>query len=196
MTPPPPPAPGAVPSSALGAETVDESVPISIRLGTVVPPEDPEDWRRPLTWVAAAGMLLAPALVVLWFVIGPPAESARPVPATWLIAGAIVLGGVLTGTTQLRPAWAAAATLGSALFAALLIVLYAVAVSPQVRVGAFAPAIAQALSGSAAGLGGALVSATLMPAFSRMRSRVRRGLTPAAIGIAVSAILVRFLLPA
>jgi hypothetical protein len=195
MTPPPPTAPGAVPSSALGAET-DESVPISVRLGTVVPPEDPEDWRRALTWVAAAGMLLAPALVVLWFVSGPPAESARPVPATWLIAGAIVVGGVLTGTTQLRPAWAAAATLGSALFAALLIVLYAVAVSPQVRVGAFAPAIAQALSGSAAGLGGALVSATLMPAFSRMRSRVRRGLAPAAIGIAVSAILVRLLLPA
>src|SRR5437870_13768828 len=115
MTPPRPPAPGAVPSSALGAETLgadtgDESAPISVRLGTVVPPEDPEDWRRPLTWVAAAGMLLAPALVVLWFVIGPPAESARPVPATWLIAGAVVLGGVLTGTTQLRPAWAAAAT--------------------------------------------------------------------------------------
>jgi hypothetical protein len=180
----------------MGGKAAEESVPISVRLGTVVPPEDPEDWRRPLTWVAAAGMLLAPALVVLWFVIGPPAESARPVPATWLIAGAIVLGGVLTGTTQLRPAWAAAATLGSALFAALLIVLYAVAVSPEVRVGAFSPPVAQALSGSAAGLGGALVSATLMTAFSRMRSRVRRGLAPAAIGIAVSAILVRLLLPA
>jgi len=196
MTPPPPPAPRGAPPPAIVAETADESVPISVRLGTVVPPEDPEDWRRPLTWVAAAGMLLAPALVVVWFVLAPPAQSARPVAATWLIAGAVVLGGVLTGTTQLRPAWAAAATLGSALFAALLIVLYAVAVSPEVRAGTSAPAFAQALSGSAAGLGGALVSATLMPAFSRMRSRVRRGLAPAAIGIAVSAILVRLLLPA
>ena len=196
MTPPPPSVPGGATSPAMAAEAAEESVPISVRLGTVVPAEDPEDWRRPLTWVAAAGMLLAPALVVFWFVIAPPAESARPVAATWLIAGAVVLGGVLTGTTQLRPAWAAAATLGSALFAALLIVLYAVAVSPEVRVGAFAPPIAQALSGSAAGLGGALVSATLMPAFSRMRSRLRRGLAPAAIGIAVSAILVRLLLPA
>lgn len=178
------------------AEPGDDLVPVSVRLGTVVPPEDPEDWRRPLTWVAAAGMLLAPALALLWLAIGPPAQSTRPVPATWLIAGALVLGGVLTGTTQLRPASAAAATLGSALFAALLIVLYAVAVSPDVRAGAFSPAVAQAISGCAAGLGGALVSATLMPAFTRMRSRVRRGLAPAAIGIAVSAILVRLLLPA
>jgi hypothetical protein len=179
-----------------GADAAEELVPVSVQLGTVVPPEDPEDWRRPLTWVAAAGMLLAPLLVLLWFWIGPPTQSARPVPATWLIAGAVVLGGVVTGTTQLRPAWAAAATLGSALFAALLIVLYAVAVSPEVRAGSFSPAIAQAVSGSVAGLGGALASATLMPAFARMRSRVRRGLAPAAIGIAVSAILVRLLLPA
>jgi hypothetical protein len=33
----------------------DDSVPISVRLGTVVPPEDPEDWTRPLTWMAAPG---------------------------------------------------------------------------------------------------------------------------------------------
>ena len=35
-------------------------VPVSVRLGNVVPPEDPEDWTQPLTWVAAAGMLAAP----------------------------------------------------------------------------------------------------------------------------------------
>ena len=174
----------------------EDLVPVSVRLGTVVPPEDPEDWRRPLTWVAAAGMLLAPALALLLLALGPSPQSARPAPATWLIAGALVIGGVLTGTTQQRPMWAAAATLGSALFGALLIVLYAVAVSPEVRAGAFSPALAQAISGSVAGLGGALVAATLMPAFSRMPSRLRRGLAPAAIGIAVSAILVRLLLPA
>ena len=87
------------------AEPGEELVPVSVRLGTVVPPEDPEDWRRPLTWVAAAGMLLAPLLVPLWFAIGPPAQSARPVPATWFIAGALVVGAVLTGTTQLPPRW-------------------------------------------------------------------------------------------
>lgn len=173
----------------------DDPVPVSVRLGTVVPPEDPEDWRRPLTWVAAAGMLLAPALAVLLLALGASPASVRPAPVSWLIAAALVIGGVLTGTTQQRPAWAAAATLGSALFGALLVVLYAVAVSPGVRIGAFSPAIAQAISGSVAGLGGALASATLMPAFARMRSRVRRGLAPAAIGIAVSALLVRLLLP-
>ena len=176
--------------------TDDDLVPVSVRLGTVIPPEDPEDWRRPLTWVAAGGMLLAPALVVAWFLLAPPSESARPAPGTWLIAGALVLGGVLTGTTQLRPMWATAATLGSALFGALLVVLYAVAVSPDVRAGAFSPILVQALTGSAAGLGGALVAATLMPAFARMRPRLRRGLAPAAIGIAVSAIVVRLLLSA
>jgi cysteinyl-tRNA synthetase len=35
----------------------DDLVPVSVQLGNVVPPEDPEDWTRPLTWAAAAGML-------------------------------------------------------------------------------------------------------------------------------------------
>jgi hypothetical protein len=196
MTPPPPSATGAGSPRSAAAEAADEAVPVSVRLGTVVPPEDPEDWRRPLTWLAAAGMLLAPALVLLWFVIAPPAQTTRPMPGTWLIAGALVVGGVLTGTTQQRPAWAAAATLGAALFEALLVVLYAVAISPEVRVGALTPVLAQAVSGAVAGLAGSLVAATLMPAFSRLRSRVRRGWAPAAIGIAVSAIVVRLLLPA
>jgi hypothetical protein len=183
-------------SALTGSAAEDEAVPVSVRLGTVVPPDDPEDWRRPLTWVAASGMLLAPVLVFLWAVIAPPAQSPHPAPGQWVIAATLVIGGVLTGTTQLRPMWAAAATLGSALFGALLVVLYAVAVSPEIRVGSLSPYLAQALAGSAAGLAGALVAATLMPAFSRMRSRVRRGLAPAAIGIAVSALVVRLLLSA
>jgi hypothetical protein len=193
MTGPPTPASGSAPK---GSAAADEVIPVSVRLGTVVPPEDPEDWRRPLTWVAAAGMLLAPALVFLWAVIAPPAQSLHPAPGQWVIAAALVIGGVLTGTTQLRPIWAAAATLGSALFGALLVVLYAVAVSPEIRVGSLSPYLSQALTGSTAGLAGALVAATLMPSFSRMRSRIRRGLAPAAIGIAVSALVVRLLLSA
>ena len=150
-------------------------------------------WRGAL--VVAWG-LLAPALAVVWSVIAPPMQAARPTPGTWLIAGALVVGGVITGTTQLRPMWAAAGTLGSALFGALLVVLFAVAISPEVRAGTLTPYLVQALKGSAAGLVGALVAATLMPALTPMRSRVRRGLAPAAIGIAVSAIVVRLLLPA
>ena len=193
---PPPSTPGTAPSGPVTADAQDEVVPVSVRLGTVVPPADPEDWRRPLTWVAALGMLLAPALALVWSVIAPPMQAARATPGAWLIAGALVVGGVITGATQLRPMWAAAATLGSALFGALLVVLYAVAVSPEVRAGTLTPHLVTALKGSTAGLVGALVAATLMPAFTRMRSRIRRGLAPAAIGVAVSAIVVRLLLPA
>ena len=46
----------------------DDLVPISVRLGEVVPPEDPEDWTRPLTWVAAFGMLAGPLIALAWFV--------------------------------------------------------------------------------------------------------------------------------
>ena len=42
----------------------DDLVPVSVRLGAVVPPEDPEDWTRPLTWVAALGMLAGPILAL------------------------------------------------------------------------------------------------------------------------------------
>jgi hypothetical protein len=189
--------PGHGAPQTAAAEAADDLVPVSVRLGTVVPPEDPEDWRRPLTWLAATGMLLAPALALFMLAIWSPTASGRPAPATWLIAGALVIGGVLTGSTQQRPGWAAAATLGSALFAALLLVLFVAAVSPvALRTGTFSAQVAQTISGSAAGLGGALAAATLMPAFTRMPSRLRRGLAPAAIGVAVSAIIVRLLLPA
>ena len=46
----------------------EEEVPVSVRLGGVVPPEDPEDWSRPLTWVAAIGMLAGPLAAVAWIV--------------------------------------------------------------------------------------------------------------------------------
>ena len=42
----------------------DDVVPVSVRLGEVVPPEDPEDWTRPLTWVAAGGMLVGPIVAL------------------------------------------------------------------------------------------------------------------------------------
>ena len=59
---------------AAAAEADDELVPVSVRLGNVVPPEDPEDWTQPLTWVAAAGMLAAPLVALLWFWLFPPAD--------------------------------------------------------------------------------------------------------------------------
>ena len=69
----------------------DDLVPVSVRLGAVVPPEDPEDWTRPLTWVAALGMLAAPIVAVAWFVIAPPTGRARR-PGDHLVAAALAGG--------------------------------------------------------------------------------------------------------
>ena len=66
----------------------DDLVPVSVRLGAVVPPEDPEDWTRPLTWVAALGMLAGPIVAFGWFAFAGP-TSAEAVPATFLVAAAI-----------------------------------------------------------------------------------------------------------
>ena len=57
--------------------TDDDLVPVSVRLGEVVPPDDPEDWTRPLTWVAAIGMLAAPAVALAWYAVAPPDDSTR-----------------------------------------------------------------------------------------------------------------------
>lgn len=165
--------------------------PISVRLGTVVPPEDPEDWRRPLTWVAASGMLFGPLVALGWFALAPPAESLRPLPGTWIVAAALVVGAVTTGSTQLQPAWAFAGTLGAGLFGALLTVIIGFALSTEGSSGVAAPPVVHAVLASVAGLGGALAAATLMPALARGPSRARRGLAPGAIGVAVAAIVVQ-----
>jgi len=81
----------------------DDDVPVSVRLGTVVPPEDPEDWTRPLTWVAAVGMLAAPAVAAAWFVIAPPAGTAGPVAGTWLLAAVLVAGNPAREIKQINP---------------------------------------------------------------------------------------------
>ena len=65
-------------------EPDDDLVPVSVRLGAVVPPEDPEDWTRPLTWVAALGMLAGPIVTFGWFLFARP-TSAEAVPATFLV---------------------------------------------------------------------------------------------------------------
>ena len=66
-------------------EPDDDLVPVSVRLGEVVPPEDPEDWTRPLTWVAAFGMLAGPIVALAWFLVAPPEDAAArsPRPTSW-----------------------------------------------------------------------------------------------------------------
>ena len=100
---------------ATAAEADDELVPISVRLGQVVPPEDPEDWTQPLTWVAAAGMLAAPLVALLWFWLFPPADADALTLGTILVATALALGGVLTGATQQGGLRASTATVAAGL---------------------------------------------------------------------------------
>ena len=96
MTPPPRP-----PEPVAAAEADDELVPVSVRLGNVVPPEDPEDWTQPLTWIAAAGMLAAPLVALLWFWLFPLADTSAyaTMPGTIILAATVAAGGVLTGAT-------------------------------------------------------------------------------------------------
>ncbi|MEA2652580.1 MAG: hypothetical protein QOI85_2301, partial [Chloroflexota bacterium] len=133
----------------------DDLVPISVRLGEVVPPEDPEDWTRPLTWVAALGMLAGPIIALVWFMAAPPAAAAAPLPATYLVALALTAGSAATGSTQVGAARAATATLGAALFAALVIIILGVVMAGERQVGSATPSLAHAFVASVAGLSGA-----------------------------------------
>jgi hypothetical protein len=162
----------------------DELVPVSVRLGEVVPPEDPEDWTRPLTWVAAAGMLAGPLVALAWFVVAPP-TGASPVPATAIVAAALAGGAALTGATQQGTARAWTATLGAGLFGSLVVVVLGVVFAGERAVGASPPATAQAFSAALAGLAGSAAAAIAAALTARRGRAIRLGL-PFAAGVVVS----------
>jgi hypothetical protein len=181
------PSPARPPEPAAAAEDEDEDqlVPVSVRLGNVVPPEDPEDWTQPLTWVAAAGMLAAPTLTLLWFWLAPPA-SATLMPGTFLVAATLAAGGVLTGATQQGWLRASTATVAAGLFAALGTVLVGQLMAGERQTGVASPTVALAFAASVAGLVGALVAAPLAALFASDRGRGMRLLVPGAAGIGAS----------
>lgn len=171
----------------------DDSIPISVRLGTVVPPEDPEDWTRPLTWVAALGMLGAPIVALVWFWLAPPHDAGELLPGTVVVAMVLVIGAVATGATQIGGVRAFAGTLGAALFGALATVIVGAAMAGQRQVGAASPTLAHAVIGALAGLSGALAAATIAPALAELRSWARRVAVPGGIGVAVAVVVARLL---
>lgn len=176
--------------SGTRADPDDDVVPVSVRLGEVVPPEDPEDWRRPLTWVAALGMLAAPLAALVWFAAAPPIDGARAFPATFGVAIAVAAGGAATGATQQGAARAGSATLGAGLFAALALVVVGVAMAGERQVGAASPTLAHAFGGAVGGAAGsagaALVAAVVA---SRFRRPVRFVLAAAVGAIGAVAVL-------
>jgi len=164
----------------------DDLVPVSVRLGNVVPPEDPEDWTRPLTWVAAIGMLAAPAATLAWFWLAAPVDSAQPSVGTYAVAIALVLGAAAAGGTQIGRMRAFTGTLGAALLCALLVVAAGAVSAGERQVGSASPTLAHAVAASLAGLAGASPAAALGAFTAGTWPRLLRGAAAAALGVVVS----------
>ncbi|MGH2401082.1 MAG: hypothetical protein ACRDE6_00085 [Candidatus Limnocylindria bacterium] len=173
----------------------DDLVPISVRLGEVVPPEDPEDWTRPLTWVAALGMLAGPIFALVWFLVAPPSDSRGALPATYLVSAALAAGAVATGATQIGSARAGTATLGAGLFGALVIIVLGVAMAGERQVGTASPTLAHAFVAALGGMAGAGAAAIVAAVVARLSSRVVRFAPSLAVGLVAAIGLVAVLLP-
>jgi hypothetical protein len=159
----------------------DDLVPVSVRLGAVVPPEDPEDWTRPLTWVAAIGMLAGPLVVLGWFLLDAP-TSSDALPGTLAAAVALAAGAALTGSTQQGMARAWTATLGAGLFAALAVVVIGVVLAGERQSGSASPTLAHAFASAVAGLGGAGAAALVAALVAGLGSRAVRFVPALAAG--------------
>lgn len=166
--------------------TDDEPVPVSVRLGEVVPPEDPEDWTRPLTWVAALGMLAGPLVTLAWFVIAPPLDARPADPLTFLVAAALAAGSAATGATQLGTARAWTATIGAGLFGALVVVMLGVVMAGERQVAAASPTLAHAFGAAVSGLLGSAAAAAVAALVARVSSRPARFVPALLTGVAVA----------
>lgn len=177
-------------------EAADEDlVPVSVRLGEVVPPEDPEDWTRPLTWVAALGMLAGPLVALAWFVIAPPAQGSVPEPATLAVALALAGGAVMTGATQQGVARAVTATLGAGLFGALVVVMLGVVMAGERQVGVASPTLAQAFAAAAGGLAGVAAGALAVGVATMAWGRPAPAIAGLAASLTVAAVALSALMP-
>lgn len=171
----------------------DDLVPVSVRLGEVVPPEDPEDWTQPLTWAAALGMLVGPLVTLAWFWLAPPEAADRLLPGTWLVSVAVAGGAVLTGATQQGWLRAATATAAAALFAALATIIVGAALAGERQVAQASPTLAQAFGAAVAGLGGAVASTPVAARFAAVGRRWPRVIVPGAVASIVALLLLPLL---
>jgi hypothetical protein len=164
----------------------DDLVPVSVRLGDVVPPEDPEDWTRPLTWVAAAGMLAGPLTTLGWFIAAPPTDGAHAVAGTFVVGATLAAGAAATGATQLGMARAWTATLGAGLFGTLVIIILGAAMAGERQVGTASPTLSHAFAAAVGGLLGSGAAALVAALLARLGSRVVRFLPALLAGVAVA----------
>ena len=178
-----------------GGAPDDDLVPVSVRLGEVVPPEDPEDWTRPLTWVAALGMLAAPIATFAWFTASPPRQAVEALPLTHLVAASVAAGAAATGATQIGVARAWTATLAAGLFGALVVIMLGVVMAGERQVGAASPTLAHGFAAAVAGLAGAGAGALVAAVVARIGSRPVRFFAAVAAGASVALLAVTALLP-
>ncbi len=179
----------------MSPEPDDDLVPVSVRLGAVVPPEDPEDWTRPLTWVAAFGMLAGPIIALAWFIAAPPMNGHAALPGTFLVASFVAGGAAATGATQLGAARAGTATLGAGLFGALVVIVLGVVTAGERQLGSASPTLAHATAAAAGGVVGAGLAAIVAAIVARLRSRLVRFGPCLAVAVVVAAVSVASLLP-
>ena len=172
-----------------GGPEPEDLVPVSVRLGAVVPPEDPEDWTRPLTWVAALGMLAAPAVALGWYALAPPIESERALTGTWAVAITLAVGAAAAGGTQLGRLRAVTGTLGAALLAAVLVVGAGAVTAGGRQVLAASPTLAHAVAAAIAGLTGAVVAAAVGGLAAGRLTRTGRGLLAGVVGAAATVLV-------
>jgi MFS family permease len=163
----------------------ERPVPPSVQLGEVVPPEDPEDWGQPLTWIVAVGMLAAPVAGIVWFAAASPADPLTALPGTSALAAVVTAGAALTGATQ-RGTWRTiATTVGAGLFAALGLVVVGTVVADGVALGT-------ATFAALAGVIGILPAATLAGLLATA-DRWRRFVSPALAGGASAVLAVQLM---
>ncbi|MEO7296733.1 MAG: hypothetical protein ABIZ57_11380 [Candidatus Limnocylindria bacterium] len=174
----------------------DDFVPISVRRGEVVPPEDPEDWTRPLTWVAALGMLAGPIVTLVWFAMAPPSQSEEALPATYLVAASLAAGAAATGATQLGAARASTATLGAGMFGALVIIMLGVVMAGERQIGVASPTLAHAAVAAIGGGAGTLAASVTAAIVARLYARPVRFLSGVLAGVAFAMVAVATLMPA
>ena len=181
--------------TAPGAPGGEDIVPVSVRLGEVVPPEDPEDWTRPLTWVAALGMLAAALVAVAWFWVGPPQQGREALPATYLVALALAAGASATGATQQGSARAATATLGAGLFGSLVVVMVGLAMAGERQIGVASPSVSHAFAAAVGGTAGAAAGSVVAGVVARVATRPIRFLVALLAGCVAAWITVLELMP-
>ena len=179
-----------------GAGSDDDLVPVSVRLGEVVPPEDPEDWTRPMTWVAALGMLAAPFVALAWFLVAPPAQGDRALPATIAVGIALAAGASATGATQQGIARAGTATLGGGLFGALVVVIIGVVMAGERQVGVASPTLSHAFAAAVGGLAGVGAGSLAAALTARAWSRPVRFVVVLAVSVGLTLVAIGALMPA